>query len=178
VHVDTVLLKRLYVLFVMEIETRRMHILRVTANPTGAWTTQQARSLLMDLGERAGDFRFLIRDRDRKFPRLFDGVFAGSGIRIIKTHVRSPRANAFAEGFVRTLRRECLDHLLIYGPWPLRTVLAENEHHYNKHRPYQGRYLRWPSHARPADRYDGPDTSLNNRHRADQRVPQSSLIAL
>jgi putative transposase len=136
-HVDTVLLQRLYVLVVLEIQTRAVHILGVTAHPSGAWTAQQVRNLLMDLGERAARFKFLLRDRDSKFTIEFDGVFSGNGTRVIKTPVRSPRANAFAEQFVGTLRRECLDHILILGEGHLRKVLAEFARHYNGHRPHQ-----------------------------------------
>ena len=146
VHVDTVFLQRLYVFFAMEIQTRRVHILGVSAHPTGAWTAQQARNLLMDLGEYAARFKFLIRDRDSKFTAAFDEVLAGNGMRILKTPVRSPRANSFAERYAGTLRRECLDHLLIHGERHLRRILAEYVRHYNEHRPHQSREQRPPLH--------------------------------
>ena len=103
---------------------------------------QQARNLFMDLGARADMFRFLIRDRDSKFTAAFDDVFTDNGVRIIKTPVRSPRANSFAERYVGTLRRECLEHLLIHCEQHLWRVLTEYARHYNEHRPHQSREQR------------------------------------
>jgi transposase InsO family protein len=144
-HVDTVLLRRLYVLFFVEHDTRRVHIAGVTANPVSGWVTQQARNLCFDLAERTTPAKFLIRDRDTKFTSSFDAVFASEGIRIIKTPVRAPRANAIAERVVGTIRRECLDRLLILGRPHLEAVLAEYVDHYNGHRPHRALDQRSPS---------------------------------
>jgi transposase InsO family protein len=151
-HVDTVTLRRLYVLFVLELESRYVHILGVTANPDGAWTTQQARNLLLDLGERAAGFHYLVRDRAGQFTAALDAVLAGAGIDVVKIPPRSPRANAFAERFVLTSRTELTDRMLIFGERHLRHVLAEYARHYNGQRPHRARQLRppRPDHPLPA----------------------------
>jgi putative transposase len=135
--VDTVLVKRLSVLFFIELETRRVYVTGVTAHPTCSWVIQQARNLTMALEDRVHPVRSLVRDRDAKLTSSFDEVFKAEGVRIIRTPVRAPRANAFAERFVGTVRRECLDRTLIFGRRHLERVLAEYVAHYNGHRPHR-----------------------------------------
>jgi putative transposase len=136
-HVDTVFLRRLYVLFFIEHGTRHVHLAGITAHPTGEWVTQQARNLLMNLEDHADAFKFLIRDRDTKFTAAFDAVLTAVGGRIIKAPVRAPRANAIAERWVGSARRECLDRMLITGERHLRLVLGGYIDHYDMHRPHR-----------------------------------------
>lgn len=147
--VDTITLRRFYVLFVIEIDRRRVHRLGVTANPNGLWVTQVARSFASDLEESGCRFRFLIRDRDTKFTSNFDTVLTSIGIETVRTPVASPRANAFAERFVRTVRNDCLDHLLVVSQRHLEAVITEYIRHYNEARPHRSLQLDQPL-SRPA----------------------------
>jgi transposase InsO family protein len=149
-HVDcAVTLQRLYVLFVMEIGSRYVHVLGVTANQDGPWTTQQIRNLLMDLSDRAADFRFLVRDRAGQFSASFDAVLADAGIEAVKIPPRSPRANAYAERFVLTARTEVTDRMLIFGERHLRSVMAGYARHYNGRRPHRALQLQPPRPDHP-----------------------------
>jgi putative transposase len=150
-HVDcAVTLQRLYCLFVIEVGSRYVHVLGVTAHPDGPCTTQQVRNLLMDLGDRAADFRFLIRDQAGQFTASFDAVLAGVGIQAVKIPPRSPRANAYAERFVLTARTEVTDRMLIFGERHLRVMMAQYEAHYNGRRPHRSRQLHPPRPDHPA----------------------------
>ena len=161
--VDTVLLKRLHVLFFIELGSRRVHVTGITAHPVGGWVIQQARNLTMTLDEPRDRFRFLIRDRDAKFTSSFDEVFKADGIRVLHTPIRAPRANAFAERFVGTVRRECLDRMLILGRRHLERVLAEYLDHYNEHRPHRSLDQQAPLRMNPPLRAIDPEPAQLRR---------------
>ena len=143
--VDTIGLNQLYVLFMIELQSRIAHILGVTDHPTGSFVTQVARNRAGDFTEHARSFRLLIRDRDAKFTASFDEVFVCEGIEVIRTPIRSPRANAIAERWGRTVREECLDWTLVLGRHHLEAVLRDYVRHYNQHRPHRGLRLRVPA---------------------------------
>jgi putative transposase len=162
-HVDTVL-RRLYVFFDVEVGTRRVHLLGVAHHPTGPWVTQCARNLAADLGDR-GDSLRLVRDRDSKVTAAFDAVFAALDIEVIKTPFRAPRANAYAERWIGTLRRECLDRLLVVNKHHLARVIEQNvEQNYNTHRPHRSLGQRPPDHADiPASSSTAPCDRIQRR---------------
>jgi putative transposase len=161
--VDTVFRKRFYILFFIELASRRVRIAGITANPDGAWVTQQARNLIMRLDDERVPVRFLIRDRDSKFAASFDEVLRTEGIRVIKAPVRAPRARAYAERWIESLRRECLDRLLILGLRHLERVVRVYAEHYNGHRPHRSLAQR-PPLAKPPP--------------IDERAPSSEPLQL
>jgi putative transposase len=174
--VDTVFGRRLYVLYFIEHESRRVHLAGVTEHPTAGWMVQQARNLLMEWEEGAEAIRFLIRDRDAKFTDAFDAVFTSIGARIVRSPVRAPVANAIAERGVGSARRECTDRLLILGERHLHAVLVEYVEHYNRHRPHRSRHQHPPvPGAQP--RAPGPTVRVLRRDRLGGLVHEYEQVA-
>jgi transposase InsO family protein len=166
-HVDTVLLRRLYVLVFIDLHSRVVHLAGITTNPVAAWVTQQARNVTFGWADRSPSVKFLIRDRDSKFTSSFDEVFRSEGIRIVKTPVRAPRANAVCERVIGTLRRECLDRILILGRRHLESVLVEFIEHYNEHRPHRSLTQHCPR-SWDSDPVPIIDPQLTHLRRADR----------
>ncbi|MBN9740907.1 transposase [Amycolatopsis sp. A1MSW2902] len=163
-HVDCAFtLKRIYVFFVLEVGSRYVHVLGTTTHPDGGWTTQQIRNLVMDLGDRVGEFRFLVRDRAGQFAASFDTVLADVGIETVRIPARCPRANGYAERFVLTARTELTDRMLILNEGHLQAVLTEYVRHYNGRRPHRSRELRPPRPTHPV-------ADLNSRRIKRQRL--------
>src|SRR5947209_2570699 len=165
-HVDTVLLRRIYALIAVEHGARRAHLIGVTAHPTGTWTTQAARNLLMDLADRATTIKFLLRDRDSRFTTAFDAVFAADGIRMLTSPPRAPRANAICERMIGTLRRELLDRILIVNERHLHRILAVYLQHFNTARPH-----RTLGQLTPAQAETQPPPALNLADHQIRRRP-------
>jgi putative transposase len=174
--VDTLFLKRFYILFFIELATRRVRIAGITSNPDGAWVTQQARNLVIRFDDESARFRFLIRDRDSKFTRSFDEVFRSEGIRVIKAPVRAPRAKAHAERWVESLRRECLDRLLILGRRHLDHVVRVYALHYNAHRPHRSLGQRPPLTKPPPIEEAAPSNDLLQLDRLRRRDRLGGLL--
>ncbi len=165
--IETLALQRIYVLFFLSLATRRLEFIACTANPDGAWVTQQARNLVMQLGEQERRFQLLIHDRDTKFGRAFEDVFRSEGIEVIRTPVRAPNANAFAERWVRTIRSDCLDRILILGRRHLEAVLHVYTKHYNEHRPHRALQLAPP---------DGGNSTADGNAHATAGLRRRDLI--
>ena len=138
----------MYVLVFISLATRRIEYVACTSNPDGRWVAQQARNLIMQLGDEQ-PFRYLIHDRDPKFTNGFDEIFRSEAIKVIRTPVQAPSANAYAERWVRTLRADCLDRILIFGRRHLEQVLRIYRHHYNAHRPHRALQLQPPDCSNP-----------------------------
>ncbi len=166
-HVDTILLRRLYVLVFIRHDTRRLGIAGITTNPVASWVTEQGRNLSMELADQANALKFLIRDRDTKYTASFDSIFAADGARVIKSPIRTPRVNSIAERVVGTIRRECLDRMFILGRRHLEAVLAEYVEHYNAHRPHRSLSQRAPCTLDTAPALIG-DADLARLRRADR----------
>jgi putative transposase len=174
-HADTITLARLYCFAVVEHSSRRVHVLGVTANPTAGWVAQQARNLILELGDRAGGFRFLIRDRDAKFTAMFDEVFRAERIRIVRTAPQAPRMNTITERWVGSVRRELLDRILIMNARHLRKVLTEYESHFNEHRPHRAL-----NHASPLRALPDPvnaDIEITRRDRLGGLLHEYTQVA-
>jgi putative transposase len=178
-HVDTVLLRRLYVLVFIHHDTRLVRIAAITSNPVASWVTQQSRNLSMELAEQASAIKFLIRDRDTKFTASFNAVFTARGTRIIKSPVRAPRANAICERAIGTIRHECLDRMLILGRRHLEAVLVQYVEHYNAHRPHRSLSERPPtgSDATPPTIGDVDTARLRRADRLGGLIHEYRMVA-
>ena len=175
--VETLWLKRIYVLFFIELRTRRVHVAGVTAHPDSAWVAQQARNLASGLEDRATPIRFPVRDRDAKYSSAFDEVFRTEGVTVIRTPIRAPKANAFAERWVRTLRTECLDWIVVRGRRHLERVLRAYAEHYNAGRPHRGLDLAAPEDGEAVSICSGPHLHLPRTDKLGGLIHEYEVVA-